>query len=112
MKNLRKLRQENGFSCEHLGELVHVKKAAISKYELGQIQPSQEVLRKLAEVLNTTTDYLLGISEISERPGKKKEPIEITGSQLKLLNEFEGLMLEDKQKAIDYVLLLKKARMP
>ena len=62
MENLRLLRKEKGYTCESLGAIVGVQKSAMSKYERGEIQPSQEVLLKLAETLDTTTDYLLGVS--------------------------------------------------
>lgn len=63
MKNLRIRRLEKELTCESLGQLVHVKKAAISKYELNQAQPSREVLIRLAEVLECTVDFLLDLTD-------------------------------------------------
>ena len=62
MDNLRIRRKEKGFTCESLGKLINVQKSAVSKYERGEIQPSKEVLLKLAKILDCSTDYLLGRS--------------------------------------------------
>ncbi len=59
MKNLKTLRRKLGYSGEKLGELVGVKKSAISKYELDKAQPSQDILIKLSQVLNCSIDFLL-----------------------------------------------------
>lgn len=59
MKNLKSARLLKNLTCEQLGNLVNVQKSAISKYERGEIQPSQDILIKLSEILNVTTDYLL-----------------------------------------------------
>jgi len=63
MKNLRARRKELGFTCESLGEKVNVQKAAISKYERGDIHPSQDILLKLSKALSCSTDYLLGLTD-------------------------------------------------
>ena len=63
MNNLRLIRKKRGFTCETLGEKVNVGKSAVSKYERGEIQPSQDVLKKMAEVLGCSIDYLLGVTD-------------------------------------------------
>ena len=60
MKNLRTARIAMHLTQEELGNKVNIKKASISKYERGTMQPSQETLVKLADILGVTVDYLLG----------------------------------------------------
>ena len=60
MNNIKAARLKKGLTQEELGRKVNVQKSAISKYERGFIQPSQDVLINLAEVLETSVDYLLG----------------------------------------------------
>ncbi len=67
MNNLKSARNAKGLSQGALGEKVNVQKSAISKYERGDIQPSQDVLIKLAEVLDVSIDYLLGREPVKSR---------------------------------------------
>lgn len=60
MNNIKRLRQERHMTQEELGSVINVQKAAISKYEVGRVEPSADVLRKLANFFNVSTDYLLG----------------------------------------------------
>lgn len=61
---LKDLRTEKDLTQKQLAEILHMQNTAISKYELGERKPDQEILIKLAEYFNTTTDYLLGNSDI------------------------------------------------
>lgn len=45
---------------EQLAEAIGVKRAIISKYENGSVEPSITQIRKIAKALNTSTAYLLG----------------------------------------------------
>ncbi|WP_017154167.1 helix-turn-helix domain-containing protein [Bacillus bingmayongensis] len=60
---IKELRKEKKWSQKELGERVDVSESFISKVESGKKQPSREVTTKIAEVLNVTTDYLLGRSD-------------------------------------------------
>jgi transcriptional regulator with XRE-family HTH domain len=86
MKNLKKRRLERGFTCESLGKLINVQKSAVSKYERGEIQPSKEVLIKIAEVLDCTTDFLLDITDEPRPSGYG-----LIGERLKGLRKDRGL---------------------
>ena len=43
-----------------LGEKVGVRKEAISKWESGKRQPNPQTLKALSDILECTTDYLMG----------------------------------------------------
>ncbi|MED1303679.1 transcriptional regulator [[Bacillus thuringiensis] serovar konkukian] len=60
---IKELRKERKWSQKELGEKVEVSESFVSKVESGKKQPSREVTTKIAEVLNVTTDYLLGRTE-------------------------------------------------
>lgn len=64
---LRSIRQMRGFTMEELGKKVGVAKTTISGYENGKREPPLKVIHHLAKSLNTTSDYLLGLSETAER---------------------------------------------
>jgi transcriptional regulator with XRE-family HTH domain len=59
-ERLVQLRKQRGFTQEELGIKVNSTKGTISNYENGHSTPPGETLVLLANVLNTTTDYLLG----------------------------------------------------
>ena len=60
-ERLKEKRKEAGLSQAELAVLVGVTSRTIQNYELGTRKPQNvEVVQKLADVLNTTTDYLLG----------------------------------------------------
>lgn len=75
MKRIRELRKIKGLSGEKLGEIVGVQKSAISKYERGEIQPSNEVLLMIANTLNTSTDYLLENTDNPSPPNVKEKAL-------------------------------------
>ena len=73
---VRQLRREEKLSQEELGKRVGVHTNTISKWENGAV-PNMGKVIKLAQVLGTTSAYLLGDSDDPERklsrPAEKKE---------------------------------------
>ncbi len=61
-ENIRRLRLAKGASQVELATALGVTKQSISNWENDNIQPSVEMLVKLAQYFSVTTDYLLGIS--------------------------------------------------
>ncbi len=62
-KRLKQLRIECGLSQNFLAKEVGVASNTITQYESGYSKPKIDVLVKLAVVLKTTTDYLLGLED-------------------------------------------------
>ena len=56
---LKQSRTAKGFSQAELSKMVEVHVTNISRYERGENKPTTEVLSKLANALDTTTDYLM-----------------------------------------------------
>lgn len=59
----RKLREENGYTHEELSELLGMSQKQIWRYENGKTDPSSETVTKIAKTLNTSADYLLGLTD-------------------------------------------------
>ena len=76
-KRIRALRRGMGLSQVDLARLLGVTKQSVSNWENDNIQPSIEMLKKLAEVFSVSTDYLLGLSEM--------EVIDVAGLQPKVV---------------------------
>ena len=68
-ENLRLKRKERGLSQEELASRLHVVRQTISKWEKGMSVPDSEQLIKIAVILETTVNELLGTKvENEEKP--------------------------------------------
>lgn len=63
MKNLKKLVKIRNKSLTSLAVELEVSQEAISQYISGKIKPKLATIIKMAEILDTSTDYLLGITD-------------------------------------------------
>lgn len=70
--NIRKIRQQRGYSQQKLADLAHVGRSAIAQYERLRNEPPIEVLRKLADGLGVKTVDLL---DLKVEDGMVKEPV-------------------------------------
>ena len=70
-ERIRKLRLERSWSQVDLAKKLNVTKQSVSNWENDNIQPSIEMLVKLAREFSVSTDYLLGLEE--------RRYLEITG---------------------------------
>lgn len=62
-ERLKALRLSKKMSQKDLAEKLKIAKSVISFYESDARCPSYEVLIKIAETFNVTTDYLLGVDD-------------------------------------------------
>jgi transcriptional regulator with XRE-family HTH domain len=60
------LRKERGWSQPELGRRIGTSGDIIGRYERGEMTPSVEVARKLAQILAVTVDYLVGEHDLPE----------------------------------------------
>ena len=58
-EKIKQLRQEKGYSQTFLEKRSGVNSKLLSKYENGRIIPTADTLRKLAEGLDISADYLI-----------------------------------------------------
>jgi transcriptional regulator with XRE-family HTH domain len=58
-KRLTAAREAKALTKEKLGKVVDVHHSQIGRYEKGEASPSAEVLKKMANALNVSTDYLM-----------------------------------------------------
>lgn len=77
---LRDLRREQNLTGEQLGKIIGVKQTTISRWEAGQVIPTQSNLKKLAAYFHVSSDYLLGLTDEREpykKPLKFEEALKI-----------------------------------
>lgn len=97
---IKELRLKRGFTQEQMAEQLGMNRANFSNYERDVATPPGETLIKIADLLKTTTDYLLG-REQSQYPAwatsKDKRDFK------KMLEEdapvmFDGMPISDEDK--------------
>ncbi|WP_324825118.1 helix-turn-helix transcriptional regulator [Sinanaerobacter sp. ZZT-01] len=96
MNRIKRLREEKGLTQSELGEILHVKDSAISKYESEKIPLTAETLRTLSKIFDVSIDYILGME--TERHPQVTE----------LKSALDELSPEAKKKANEYIEMLKK----
>ena len=61
---IRELRRSHNMSQEALGTIINTTQQAVSKMEKDTCTISTDLLIRMAEYFNVTTDYILGLSDI------------------------------------------------
>ena len=69
---LRDLRQDLDLKQEDVAEFLNCRQQTYSRYETGAAQPSLEILVKLALFFDTSTDFILNLTE-EEKPYPRKK---------------------------------------
>ncbi len=62
-ERLKNLRESKRYTHQELAELLDISTPQIWRYEAGKVDPSADVLARLAMVFSVSTDYLLGLTE-------------------------------------------------
>ncbi len=70
-KRLRDLREDHDLTQTKVAIYLGMSQTGYSKYETGENDIPTDVLIKLADLYNTTIDYLLGRTDISSPPSTK-----------------------------------------
>lgn len=60
MNRIKQLRKLNGYSQKALAKILNVHQTAISQWETDRTTPDVEVAKAMADLFNTTTDYIFG----------------------------------------------------
>lgn len=101
IKRLVELMEEKNINQLDLSKLVGTTNVTISRYISGQRKPRLEIIAKIAEVLGTSIDYLLGFSNI------KKFTTSKNSSLLKIQNKLNSLgVLNSKHELTDSQIII------
>jgi transcriptional regulator with XRE-family HTH domain len=94
-ENLKRIRKEKGFTQRTLARALNISFGAVGMYETSQREPDFEMLSKMAKLLQTTTDILLGHEPpLPEYQAYKKSK---DGSTYELIEQ----LTPDEKKIID-----------
>lgn len=63
---LRELREDNDYTQQKIADMLYINRRTYSAYETGVNNLPVEILVKLAKIYNTSTDYILGLTDTTE----------------------------------------------
>ena len=86
---ISELRLALGWSQVDLAKRLGVTKQTVSNWENENIQPSIEMLVRLAKLFNVTTDYLLGLEEIL-RINVEGLPVNVVAHLSQLIDDYRA----------------------
>ena len=77
---LQELRVKKGFTQREVADKLKCHSNTVGYYEINSRKPSYSVLKKLAHIYNTSTDYILGFTDrtsifIDDLPKSKQDMI-------------------------------------
>ena len=90
MTNLKKARLIKGISQKELAITLKVAQPTVSAWESGKKTPTKENLKILCELLETTADYLLGITD--------NEQGSILNIPTKIIKDTQSVLFRDEFK--------------
>lgn len=98
MKNLKKIVKAKNKSLTSLAVKLEVSQEAMSQYISGKIKPKTSTIIQMAKILNTSTDYLL---DLTDNPN----PIDFTLTEKEncLISNYRILDNEEKIKVETYI---------
>lgn len=98
MNNFKELRKEKGLTQFELAKIMNIDQTTVSKWELGKAIPDTNMLIKLAEFFDVSTDYLLSRTNFyypdNLEENQKKDKLEI-GNLIKELRQNKGLTQQE-----------------
>ena len=106
---LKELRQECGLTIEEFASEVGVSKSSVGYYENQNRLPDLAVAAKMADVLNVTTDYLVGRSNARTQTPKLKNICDYVGLSDKSVEMLAQLKAENPKRLSIINLLLEQA---
>lgn len=101
-ERLTKLRKERNLGFAELAEMVNIHSTQLRRYEKGESQPTLDVLRKLASVLNVPGDVLLFDDE-------ERKPPENFILQFEALSQLDPVDIQTIKAVIDGIILRHQA---
>lgn len=100
MKNLKLLREKNDLTQASLAKILKISPSTIAMYERGERKPDPDMIIKISNYFNISTDYLLGRDE----PIQKQKNLSPTQERLlKKITNFSDEEILEIEKFMDYM---------
>lgn len=110
-ERIKELRDEKNISQKELASFLGVSPSTIGMYEQDRRTPDSEMILKLADFFDVTTDYLLGRNKDLKEKLTEKEKVspevetiaahlegkDITPKKMKLIKNYIDALFEDEE---------------
>lgn len=106
MYRLKQLRESKNMTQVRLSIELGVSQETISGYEIGKATPPADMLIKLADVLDTSVDYILGRTD--NRYFNKLNKSDLSEQELDVLLNFRKLPRNKKERVIGFLIGLEE----
>lgn len=105
---LKTLREERGLSQVELAKILNIANSTLSLYESGSREPNFEILKKIANYFNVSTDYILGRNEVMSSQIENEKSHNIDEKIMNLVKErftdkIADLTEEQQNKVLEYI---------
>lgn len=111
-ETLRKLRHERHLTQYDMARALNISRVAYTNYELGNREPDFNTMLSIADILNTTVDYLLGGSNNRDKKGSDEMSSPIPYKYEHMIKDIMTLSpegLEDLKKYLELLKMREKA---
>jgi transcriptional regulator with XRE-family HTH domain len=98
---IKAARELRGMGQEELAHLIGKHQKQIWEYEANRVQPSAAVVAAIAKELETTTDYLLGLTDNPVRVPHNVD--ELSPAEQELLQEYRSKDAQKRRQVLDIV---------
>lgn len=105
---IKQLRENRGLIREILASELGITQQMLSKYERDVLCIKVDVLKKIAEYFNVTTDYLLGISEVKRDLQGQMKMNKTLDTYYDLIEIYKGLDEYDQELVWSIMQTVKK----
>ena len=105
---IKQLRETRGLIQEILASELGITQQMLSKYERDVLCIKVDVLKKIAEYFNVTTDYLLGISEVKRDLQGQMKMNKTLDTYYDLIEIYKGLDEYDQELVWSIMQTVKK----
>lgn len=100
MLNLKEIREEKNLQQKDIAKKLSRTPACISSWETGKTEPSIDDIIKLADILEVSTDYLLGRTNENNII---EEIRDYSPLQKKMISLFNNLSHEDRMQTLGFM---------
>lgn len=105
---IKQLRENRGLIQEILASELGITKQMLSKYERDVLCIKVDVLKRIAEYFNVTTDYLLGVSEVKRDLQGQMKVNKTLDTYYDLIEIYKGLDEYDQEMVWSIMQTVKK----
>ncbi|PKO97701.1 MAG: hypothetical protein CVU14_09930 [Bacteroidetes bacterium HGW-Bacteroidetes-9] len=92
-ERIQEIRKQKNITQQKLAEMISVSKSMINRYENKGVQPPADILNKLADVLQTSVDFLIN--------GNTDEKAKASLKNVELLQRFKEIeAMPDREQSV------------